>query len=56
MTAPLRMMLCFRDVVFENKAYRVNEEFDRSVWLVDAKPALKEKNALMNLPYIQDGM
>lgn len=55
LAAPLRMMLCYRDVRFENKAYCLNEEFDRSVWLVDAKPAIKEKNPLANLPYIMDG-
>ena len=49
------MMLCYRNIQFENKAYCLNEEFDRSVWLVDAKPAIKEKNALANLPYIVDG-
>mgnify|MGYP005993451401 CR=1 FL=1 len=49
------MMLCYSNVPFENKTYCLNEEFDRSVWLEDAKPAFKEKNALANLPYIQDG-
>ena len=49
------MMLCYNNVQFENKAYCVNEEFDRGIWLADAKPALKDRNALANLPYIQDG-
>jgi hypothetical protein len=53
--APLRMMLCYRNVNFVNKTYRLNEEFDRSVWLADAKPSILEKNALANLPYIIDG-
>lgn len=55
LAAPLRMMLCYCNVQFENKAYCLNEEFDRSLWLTDAKPAFKAKNALANLPYIQDG-
>lgn len=40
---------------FKNAAYRLDENFNRDVWLVEAKPALKERNALMNLPYVLDG-
>lgn len=55
LAAPLRMMLCFRQIPFENTTYRLDGRFDRSVWLQHAKPAILEKNPLANLPYIIDG-
>uniref|UniRef100_A0A7S0ZZ28 glutathione transferase n=1 Tax=Noctiluca scintillans TaxID=2966 RepID=A0A7S0ZZ28_NOCSC len=58
LAAPLRMMCVYSGVPFENATYIVNGEpgsWDTSAWLKDAKPALKAKNSLMNLPYVIDG-
>jgi glutathione S-transferase len=56
--APLRMMAAFAGVKHDAKLYPVHAKegggWDTSAWF-DAKPALKKKNALMNLPYIIDG-
>jgi glutathione S-transferase len=57
LAAPLRMMVMYSGRRLNNVMYNVTEKdgaFDRSEW-TDAKPALKERNALMNLPYVMDG-
>jgi glutathione S-transferase len=58
LAAPLRMMLMYKAVPFQCTLYECRENadgsFNRDVWLQDAKPALRERNALMNLPYIID--
>lgn len=51
----LRMMCLYAGQPFENKVYRLTERLERGEWLVDHKPQLKEKHALINLPYIIDG-
>lgn len=57
--APLRMMVMFAGVPLQAECYDVaynaaGEPADRSHW-TGVKPALKERNALMNLPYVIDG-
>lgn len=57
LAAPLRMMCYYANATFEDKTYKVTGtpgDWDRSAWF-DVKPALVEKNGLMNLPYIIDG-
>ena len=57
LAAPLRMMCAYSGIDYDPKTYEVTGapgSWDRSAWF-DAKPALKEKNALMNLPYVIDG-
>lgn len=53
LAAPLRMMAMYAGVPFVQKAYALDETFDRSAWLEVDKPKLKEKNAFINLPYIK---
>eukprot|EP00408_Alexandrium_pacificum_P014713 CAMPEP_0171235218 /NCGR_PEP_ID=MMETSP0790-20130122/41833_1 /TAXON_ID=2925 /ORGANISM="Alexandrium catenella, Strain OF101" /LENGTH=228 /DNA_ID=CAMNT_0011701523 /DNA_START=181 /DNA_END=867 /DNA_ORIENTATION=- len=55
--APLRMLCEYAGAEYENKMYKCKEVdggWDKSDWF-DAKPALKDKNALMNLPHVIDG-
>ena len=56
--APLRMMCEYAGVEYKPVNYTVSPKegggWDTSDWF-NKKPALKEKNALMNLPYIVDG-
>jgi glutathione S-transferase len=56
--APLRMMCCYAGADYDPKLYTLQAKegggWDASNWF-GVKPALKEKNALMNLPYIVDG-
>merc|ERR1740138_1330020 len=56
--APLRMMAAYAGVKHDAKLYPVHAKegggWDTSAWF-DVKPALKAKNALMNLPYVIDG-
>merc|ERR1711941_9068 len=57
LAAPLRMMCHHANVEFEDTQYPLGGEpgnWDASAWF-GVKPALKEKNALMNLPYVIDG-
>ena len=58
LAAPLRMMACYAGTPFEARLYECKEKadgsFDRDVWLAEAKPALRERNPLINLPYIVD--
>jgi len=57
LAAALRMMCEYSNVPYINEAYTVTGspgKWDRSAWL-NKKPALKAKNALMNLPYVVDG-
>ena len=52
LAAPLRMMCHYKRQAFVNKAYAT----DKEKWFAEDKPKLvKDKNALMNLPYIVDG-
>jgi glutathione S-transferase len=59
LAAPLRMMAMFKGVAFNSQNYdcvaKSDGSFDTSSWAVNAKPELKAKNPLMNLPYIIDG-
>jgi len=56
--APLRMMMMYSGTPFKSESYQVTEKaeggLEFSSWF-DKKPALKEKNPLINLPYIIDG-
>lgn len=56
--APLRMMCEYAGIDYEAKCYQAKAKegggWDVSAWF-GVKPALVEKNALMNLPYIVDG-
>lgn len=56
--APLRAMVMYAGVPLNNVMYdlvqREDGSFDASSW-ISAKPALKARNPLMNLPYIIDG-
>lgn len=56
--APLRMMVMYSGTPFHAVTYQLTEKpeggLDSSSWF-GAKPALKEANPLMNLPYIIDG-
>jgi glutathione S-transferase len=56
--APLRMMTMYKGIRLNAVNYDLatTEEngFDRSSWYTDAKPALKEQNPLVNLPYVID--
>lgn len=56
--APCRMMTMYRNVKAKFDVYDVKEKagggWDGSSWF-DAKKDLKEKNPLMNLPYVIDG-
>ena len=58
LAAPLRMMAMYAGakLIAENYDLKCKEGggFDMSAWK-DAKPALRAKNPLMNLPYILDG-
>ena len=54
LAAPLRMMCSYAGVEFENKMYEhtgcASEGFDKKCWTDEAKPVLKERNPLINLP------
>ena len=56
--APLRMICEYAGVEYNAVNYTLTEKegggYDASDWF-DKKPAYKEKNALMNLPYVVDG-
>ena len=57
--APLRMMAMYANVPVNCELYECTEgsepgSFNRDSWLVQAKPALKERNPLINLPYVID--
>jgi glutathione S-transferase len=59
LAAPLRMMVLYRNLPLKAENYDVTEKpdhsgFDLSCWF-NHKPALKEKNPLINLPYVIDG-
>lgn len=56
LAAPLRMMLMYKNVPFQAENYDAWEDsngINREQWL-SIKPQLKEKNPLINLPYIID--
>lgn len=52
LAAPLRMMLSFADIPFEETRYAWGQAGD---WFGTDKPALQGRNALANLPNITDG-
>ena len=58
LAAPLRMAAAYGGLKYESVEYELQAKpgggWDRSEWM-EKKPALVEKNALMNLPYIVDG-
>ena len=62
LAAPARMMLAYAKAEgrcdFEDCAYELHEKegggYDNSSWMKNAKPGLKERNALINLPYVID--
>lgn len=58
LAAPLRMMCEYAGVEYEPVLYDLQAKegggWDASSWF-SVKPELKEKNALMNLPYVIDG-
>jgi len=51
LAAPLRMICTYAGADFESREYDV---YGEPAWGTE-KPALKEKNAMINLPYIKDG-
>ena len=57
--ATLRMMCEYAGVEYEARSHDCAKKegggFDMTEWFVDNKPGLKEKNALINLPYVLDG-
>lgn len=57
--APLRMMTMYAGVTFNALNYDcaadADGNFDNSCWIKEAKPELKAKNPLINLPYVIDG-
>ena len=55
LAAPLRMLAMYAGIAFVAKCYALDETFDRSEWLEKDKPALKDQNPFMNLPYVRDG-
>lgn len=57
LAAPLRAMLMYSETPFKSVSYCnkiVDGEWDNSSWF-SVKPSLKEKNPLINLPYVKDG-
>jgi len=58
LAAPLRMMCMYNNVPFKAELYECTPTADggwnREVWTEAAKPALKAKNPLINLPYLID--
>jgi len=58
LAAPARMMLMYANVDYEDVAYAPSQKedgsWDMSCWFADAKEGLKKKNALINMPYIED--
>ncbi len=63
LAAPARMLLAFAKAEgkigdFEDVTFGLADKpgggYDGSAWTVDAKPTLREKNALINLPYVID--
>lgn len=52
LAAALRMMCYYKGQSFKNVGYG---EDAKEKWFGGAKPAMLEKNALMNLPYVVDG-
>ena len=50
LAAPLRMMMAYGGCEYTDKMFDTGES-----WFKDRKPAVLEKNALANLPYIIDG-
>jgi len=58
LAAPLRMMAAYAGADFEAVNYMVEAKegggWDTSAWF-DKKPALKARNAIMNLPYVIEG-
>lgn len=56
LAAPLRMMVLYGQATLINVAYDNPYEGPSSIrWFETEKPALKEKNPLINLPYVIDG-
>jgi len=57
--APLRMLMMYANIPFKVAAYDlgIKEDggFDASCWIKNDKPDLKQKNPLINLPYVKDG-
>lgn len=55
LAAPLRMMVMYSGTPLQAQNYNLTDKegggFDASAWF-SVKPALKEKNPLMNLPYV----
>ncbi|KAG1680994.1 hypothetical protein FOA52_009953 [Chlamydomonas sp. UWO 241] len=55
--APLRMMCMYAGTPFKNTSYDLEtsaDGWDMASWIA-AKDGLRAKNALINLPYVQDG-
>lgn len=52
------MVCAYANANWESKTYLVtmkDNAWDKSIWFEGAKPALLEKNPLVNLPYVLDG-
>lgn len=57
LAAPLRMMVMYSGAPLDNVMYdckNVDGKWDFSAWQ-DVKPAMKEKKAIINLPYVKAG-
>lgn len=56
LAAPIRMMCCYAGANWENVMYSIDKKEGggwESKWFSEAKPKLRTKNALINLPYLQ---
>lgn len=58
LAAPLRMVCAYAGCEFESVEYEAKSDgkggWDLSEWF-SVKPGLQERNAMMNLPYVEDG-
>eukprot|EP00965_Chrysotila_dentata_P160712 5307056-Pleurochrysis_carterae.AAC.1 len=58
LAAPSRMMAAYAGVEMEDVQYDIVVKpeggFDGSAWFAKDKPALAEKNPMVNLPYVHD--
>ena len=58
LAAPLRMTCSYAGAEYQSADYELQPKdgggWDPSEW-TSVKPGLKEKNAMMNLPYVLDG-
>jgi len=59
LAAPARMMLVYAGAEFEDKMFELKQKeegngWDAEEWFDECRPALRQKNAFINLPYLID--